>query len=496
MPCEVKERLTEQDIRQGMRGITLDGVATKLTLTLTTGPFLIAYALQLGASNFELGLLAAIAPLTQLVQIPAVYLVERLKVRRPISVYMVLSNRTTLFFIGLIPFLFAFRSQIYALMAALLVLGTLGAISQCAWGSWMRDLIPASKRGTVYSIRMSLAAVVGMVAALLAGYFIDWFRKGVPVNDAYGFSVLFFVAFLAGMWNVSIISAIPEPRMVSVGTGIFNVISRPFRDENFRNLMKFLASWNFAVNLATPFFTVYMLKTVGLDMGSVVALTVLSQGTNLAVLRVWGRFMDRFTSKSVLRVCAPLFVTATFLWIFTTMDGRYVLTVPLLVLLHVLMGVSTAGTVLGSSNIAIKLAPKASSAAYLAASSLVASISAGIAPILGGRFADFFAERHFSLTVRWTSPVSDVSFQTFKMEHWDFFFFFAFLVGLLSIYLLGKVLESGEVKASRIVQEFFFEIGRNVKNLATATPLLTMIQFPSLSFLRNRNNGEESNGST
>jgi hypothetical protein len=30
----------------------------------------------------------------------------------------------------------------------------------------------------------------------------------------------------------------------------------PFRNQNFRRLMVFLSSWNFAANLATPFFAV------------------------------------------------------------------------------------------------------------------------------------------------------------------------------------------------------------------------------------------------
>jgi hypothetical protein len=34
----------------------------------------------------------------------------------------------------------------------------------------------------------------------------------------------------------------------------------PLREVNFRCLIVFLSSWNFAANLAAPFFTVYMLK--------------------------------------------------------------------------------------------------------------------------------------------------------------------------------------------------------------------------------------------
>ena len=488
MAWEVKETLTEEELKSGLRGVTLDGMATRLTVTLASGAFLVAYALQLGADNATIGILAAIPFLTHILQIPAVYLVEQLRVRRPISVYSAFISRTSLLFVALIPFFISDDWRISAVIFLLVVKGSFGAVSQCAWSSWMRDLVPRADRGTIYAKRMSLATGLGMSAALAAGFYIDWAKVEFPAYQTYSYSLLFFVAFLAGMYNVRVIAGIPEPRMASNGTNFLQLIREPFKDENFRNLMKFIVSWNFAVNLAAPFFTVYMLKTIKLDMSAVVALTVLSQLTNIAVIRIWGRFMDRFSNKSVLKVCGPLFIICTFLWIFTLHPSRHALTVPLLIILHMLMGISTAGTVLGSSNLAIRLAPREKASAYLATSSIANSLASGVAPIVGGLFSDFFAERHLSLTLKWTSPVSEVSFQTFKLHHWDFFFFFAFLLGCFSIYLLSHVKERGDVKPGVIMQEFIYEMGRGVRSLSSAGGLVRLSQFP-LAWAKNRING-------
>jgi MFS family permease len=72
------------------------------------------------------------------------------------------------------------------------------------------------------------------------------------------------------------------------------------------------------------------------------------------------------------------------------MPEKYVLTMPLLIIIHIFMGISTAGVTLASGNIGLKLAPKGQATSYLAANSLVNSVSAGVAPILGGSFVDFF----------------------------------------------------------------------------------------------------------
>ncbi len=493
MPWQPQTIITEEEMRAGLRGVTLDGIATKITLTLTGGVFFVAYALELGASNFVIGILAAIPFLTQIVQIPAVYAVEHLRNRRALSVAAASCNRIVILIMGLIPFVLPTEWFVSALVGLLVVQGCFGAVSRCAWSSWMRDLVPAAQRGSFYANRMSIAAAVGMVVALAAGYFVDWTKSSYPGHVIAAYSLLFVMAFIVGAVNVRIISGISEPEMKPATGQFLSLLARPFRDRNFRHLMRFLMSWHFAVNLAAPFFTVHMLKTLQLNMSTIVMLTVLSQLVNLAVLRIWGRFMDRYTNKSVLAVCAPLFMVCTFLWIFTAFPSRHMLTIPLLVLLHALIGISTAGTVLGTSNIAIRLAPKEAASAYLAASSLASSLAAGIAPVLGGLFADFFAVRHFSLTLRWSSPLSEVSVQTFKLEHWDFFFFFAFLIGCIAVLLLKGVREKGAVAPGVVMHEFFHEIGRNIRTLSTVGGLVTITMAP-LNYMRIRmnNGGDES----
>ncbi|MFC1836037.1 MFS transporter, partial [Thermodesulfobacteriota bacterium] len=417
MGWEVKDDLTEEELKRGLRGVTLDGLASKATLSLTSGAFLVAFGLLLGADNQEIGVLAAIPFLTQWMQLPTVYLIEKMRIRRPISAYAALVGRSCFLAAAIIPFVVRTEWQVTAIIGVLALRGVFAAVSQCAWSSWMRDLVPFSQRGTFYAKRMSLAALLGMALSLLAGFYLDWFKGGYPQHEVLSYSLLFALAFVIGIANVVVIARIPEPRMKPNGSRMFELLLRPFRDANFRNLMKFLVPWNFAINLATPFFAVYMLRSMKMDMTSVMALSVLSQLANVAMLRIWGRFMDRFSNKSVLNVCAPLFIVSIFLWIFVLHDGRHMLTVPLLIILHVSMGVAMAGTVLGTSNLAIGLSPKEAASSYLASSNLANSLAAGIAPVIGGTFADFFAERKLTLILKWTTPLTEKSFQTFKLHH-------------------------------------------------------------------------------
>jgi MFS family permease len=266
------------------------------------------------------------------------------------------------------------------------------------------------------------------------------------------------------------------------GGSLLSILSEPFRDANFRKLLVFTGSWGFAINLAAPFFTVYLLKRLGQSMSWVIALTVLSQFVNVAFLRIWGRLADRFTNKSVLTVSGPLFIVSILLWPFTTMPDIYFLTFPLLVAIHVLSGMSAAGVTLCTGNIALKAAPKGTATAYLATNALVAGLSASMAPILGGLAADWFETQELSITVRWasTAPESLREFllPALNLRGLDFLFICAVIFGFYALHRLLAVKEEGEVEDDVVVTELYAEVRKTARHVSTVTGLRYLTEFP------------------
>lgn len=480
MQFELKDALTEQEVQAGLRYVTKDGIASQAMGVLTGGAFLIAFAIKLGASNMTIGLLAAIGPLAQLLQLPAIFLVEKLRNRRAIVVTAAGLNRICWLLIALVPFLFAGKAGLGIVLVSMAAASAFGAVSGCSWNSWMRDLIPEKILGSFFARRMRLATGVAIGLSVAAAVYLDVWKKLFAEYEIHGYSLLFIVGFGVGALGVYFISRIPEPRMPAAEEKpqIFKLLTQPFKDENFRKLITFLASWNFAVNLAGPFFTVYMLKRLGLSMSYIIGLSILSQVMNFGFLRIWGRFTDRFSNKSVLAISGPLFILSILAWTFTTMPEKYFLTIPLLILIHIVMGLASAGVSLASGNIGLKLAPKGQATAYLATNTIVNSVAAGIAPILGGKFADFFANRELAWTLKYTTPSGEFSLPTLNLQQWDFFFALAFVIGLYSLHRLAMVKETGEVEEKIVVNELFMEVKSQVRILSSVEGVRQMLTFP------------------
>lgn len=467
-------------LERGLRLVMVDGVAAQVMVVLTGGAFLVAFALELGASPFTIGLLGALQPLTQTLQIPAIYLVQRVGWRKLVVVVALTLSRSFCFVLAAIPWVVPEPHRIPVFVGALLAYYGFGTISGVAWNPWLRDLIPEDRLGRYMAGRLALITGIGALLGLAAAGGVDLYQR--RFGDLLGiFSLYFAIAGVSGLLGVAIIGRVPEPRAEhNPHHPVWRVIAEPLRDENFRQLLRFLASWNFAVNFAAPFFTVYMLRRLGLSMTVILALTVLSQAINVVFFRVWGRLADRFSYKSTLVEAGPLFIVTFVLWPLTQFGQWPGFTLVALIFIYVLNGMSTAGVQLCTGNLALKLAPKGKATAYLAINALTSGVAATIAPILGGLAAAFFEGEEITFVMRWRSTFAgtEVDFVPFTLRGLDFVFLLAFVLGLYSLHRLVTIREQGEVEKGLVLPEFQYQVRKAIDHISTIDGLRDLFSFP------------------
>jgi len=473
-----KEKISEPELSTGLLNYFFDGIFVQIMGTFSGGAFLVAYALLLGASNLTIGLIAAVGPLSQLFQLPTILLVEKIGNRKILTVIHAFFSRFFWFVVAAIPWIAPKSFHVFLFLFALSMSYVFGTISNLSLISWMRDLIPDSIRGRYIADRMVIMTIISAILSLLAGAGVDVYRQfGAEITI---YSAYFILGGMFGLLGVYFLARIPEPVMLRGKTAnLSEAIKIPFYDINFRHLLFFLGIWNFAVNLTAPFFTVYMLKRLDLGMTMIITLSVLSQIVNVMFLRIWGRLSDRFSNKSVLLLVCMLFLITMAAWPFTTMPEVYFLTIPLLLAIHVLAGMSSAGIMLCTGNIVLKLAPHRRATAYLAVSALISGSVATFASILGGLAASWLDAERLSLTVRWIS-VESLRWEVFAIDlsGLDFLFVISGLVGLYAVHRLIAVKETGEVEAEIIFEHFRIEVRRAVANISNIGGLLDLIFFP------------------
>ncbi len=458
--------------------LLVDGVSSQIMGVVTGGAFLVAFALLLGATPFQVGLIAALAPFSQIAQIPAIFLIRRVRQRKRLAVMGAFFSRMFWFFAAALPWLFPGTTTSGYLFFFLFMYFSLGTMASLSYHSWMRDLIPEERRGQHAANRIIFSTLAGSLFGMVAGYGVDLLKPAYSLLHIY--SAMFILGGLLGLSGVWALSKIPEPQMPPPDQDDwFATLGKPFRDKNFRQLLIFLASWNFAVNLATPFFAVYMLNRLHLSMTLIMALAMVSQMANILFIRIWGILADRFSNRSVLMESGPILILTMLIWPFTSMPDHYLLTLPLLVTIHALSGVSSAGVNLSSSNIAMKLAPKGEATQYLAMRSLVSGIAAMLGPIVGGTLATWTADHTLSLTFDLKNAGTTLlHFPTVNLSGLDFIFILSFFLGSHALHRLITIQESGTADKETVREGLQYEVRKFARNISNVAGLRNLFYFP------------------
>ena len=132
----------------------------------------------------------------------------------------------------------------------------------------------------------------------------------------------------------------------------------------------------------------------------------------------------------------------------------------------------------------MKLAPQGQATFYLAVNTIANSIAAGIAPMLGGKFTDFFVNRQLDWALNYKGPHGRIQSAHFKFAAVGFFFAIAFIIGLYSIRRLSLIKEVGEVEGKVVFNGLITEVRSQVRKLSSVEGLRQMVNF---SFTVDRN---------
>lgn len=429
--------------------------------TLTTGIFLIGLALHYGAPNLLIGLLAAIPFLAQLAQLPGIYLQEKFKVKQKITVISALVSRLLLLPMILTPLLPSKPLALTVLFIAFFLHAVVGAIGTCAWNSWLKDIIPSESLGSFFSKRLAIASLITMTLTLLGGYFLEVWTRFFPQFESGGYGVLFLIAMLSGLLGVRLLSRMPETPYCLPFTEepLMEKLIEPLRNKNYSRLTRFLVSWNFAVNLVIPFLTIYMLTSLHFSLFSTTLLNLVPQASTFLFLGIWGKLSDRYSNKSVLMLCAPLFLFCILAWTLISITAQSFenqnFTLAMVCGLQILLGIATAGVTLANGNVSIKLAPEGKATAYLATNTMTSSIAAGVAPLIGGLCADVFKNSHVPLILSGQGLCNPFTIRCGDLNAWTLFFGLAFLLGVIALIQLRSVDEAGHVKKRVVLKQLF-----------------------------------------
>jgi MFS family permease len=344
-----------------------------------TAGFLIVFAIALGASNTVVGILGALPAIAMVsMEIPGAKLVEFFR-RKAIFLVATGLSRCVWLLIILVPYLFK-EHTLWFLGAFAFLHRCLEYLADPSWSSWAADLVPDRSRGAFWGRRNMMTSFAGMVASLLAGAYLDLF----PRENYLGFATLFGTAILLGLYSNRIMSRIKEPEYRDHD---HHGIREFFKvDGQFRTYCWIMVLFYFAVNLASPFFTAYMLHDLGLNYTYFVIAGAIATVSRILAHPHFGYVMDKYGDRPVAVISIIGTALVPLVFIFVTKETLW-----LIIPAQIISGIVWAGTDLSTWNLLLDLTKREKRAMQVAEYNFLTSIPMVIAPVIGGLVADNLA---------------------------------------------------------------------------------------------------------
>ncbi len=385
----------DKEIRKDLNYSIADGMGASIMSALTSGVFLAGFAILLGATPLQIGILSSLPLFANAFQIIGSYFIETGTSRKFVTVTGSLIARLLWVLIMLVPvFMFQSKIAVWLIIAVFTISSICSSASGVAWLYWTSDIVPKNLLGRFFSRRNIYLGVGGIAASLLAGLFLDIWKINHPPLS--GFLILYSVAIVFGLLSVLFLGLIKDVRIKGkpVSHNVFtDLVQRPYRDSNFRKLVRFGIFWGFAVGLAGPFFIVYMLKVINLDYLVVVALETLFGVSGLLSLKIWGKVVDKYGAKPVLVICTFLIALYPLFYIFLR-KSDYLLLFPI----NAVVGVAWAGTDFTTTQLLLRISPRENKSVYMSSFAAATGLAFAAAAIIGGILATYVINLSYTIS--------------------------------------------------------------------------------------------------
>lgn len=326
------------EIRRTTKISTIEGAFAQVHggLSAAGSLFLTKFAVLLGATPLHFGILSATSQLSQVFQLLGVALTRRMTSRKRVILPLIAIGRALPLAYIPLPFLLPAETAMAVFLAIFFLNTSLQAISNNLWVAWISDMIPLQIRGRFFSRRNQVLLVVGLLFGYLFGAFIDlysadagsairavrsFFAAGdffAPANLPYGLAIVFGFSVAMGLIGTLILGRQPEHAKPVEQERFWDLVAVPLRDGNFRRLLVYGFWWMLAVGIASPFWTPFMIKKLGMSMVNIQVYGTISTITSLIALRPWGTLIDRFGNKTAMRLALVLGGLNPILWVLLT----------------------------------------------------------------------------------------------------------------------------------------------------------------------------------
>ncbi|MBV8351690.1 MAG: MFS transporter [Verrucomicrobia bacterium] len=391
---------------------------------ITLGAPMVLYAKALGGSATTIGIVASLAPLMTVLQLPTAYFIPKIGYKG--FVLSGWSIRTVLLFgLALLPLL-TFLSptvQIELMLTCLFLFNVVRGVSTGAWLPWLTALVPEKARSGFLRFDQ-LHMQCGGFLAIAISTIVLW--SGA---EPWQFALLFSISAFAGTLSLHFVRRIPD---IEVGEQVRSS-GHPvpwlqiLKYRPFAKLLVFNVVYNWVVGGLAAFVIAFLEGRAGYTAGQVLAVSMASAVGAFASVPFFGLVLERTGSKPILRLAMTLYLWGIIFWVLVTsgiVPAHYLL----VGFNYLVLGVAGGLFSIANTRIAMDTMPEMGRNHFFSLFTVFASLSLGLAPIFWGVFLDALGKNEFAIGF-------------FQVNRFSLYFVLLAFLGVVTFFLAQPLVE-------------------------------------------------------
>ena len=361
--------------------------------SIVLGSPMLLYFQHLNASATIVAIAACLAPVLNILQIPAAHFVERVGYRR-----FVVSGWTTrsimvvgMMLVAFLPDSVDRATRIVLMLSLSLLYNAMRGISVCGFLPWFTLIVPESRRGE-FLARDQLAGAMAAIACL--------FFSGslMRLHEAYTFGILFGVSAASAFTSLTFLRRIPDVPVEKISK---NPTPMPWREMFFYPPFLHYVRYNVVINMALGASSVFWVRyfrtfpALSVSESGVLYVACFSTMVLAVGLFLVGPLIDRSGNKPALTASGLLYVMHFTGW---ACVAAGVVPFNMIVLGIQTLTAGLAGALWNLANIRIVMGivPHMGRPHFLALYSVASNLTVGLVPLLWGPVMDYLDHWHTS----------------------------------------------------------------------------------------------------
>jgi hypothetical protein len=365
------------------RNITLSNYTNGAVVNLVGGNFFTGFLLLLNADDAFIGLMTAITLIGNLLQVLSPLLLERFTSRKRLLIFIrIFFYLFNIVLIGIIPYLgFTDSGRLAAVLVVQVALSLINAVSAPGFAIWHIKSIPEAIRARYYSMLTISNPIIMYVLILSASAMADRFKA---TGDALqGLLVLRFIALVFAGLDIYFLFKVKEypNRQEGEHATIRSILLTPFKEKKYMLTVWISCLWSFTANIPGPFFSIYLLRDLGISYSYINLISMLNIPVLLLLTPFWARRIQHTSWFGTLSVSMGFYIISYLGLSFVNSNTMYLYPVFMIIAFLFSPGIN-----LTFANIPYINIPESNQTRYIGFYLTMNSLAALIATALGRKF--------------------------------------------------------------------------------------------------------------